>query len=626
MWLACASAVAVATATAFSAPAAAAPSFAGLTWSRLSPASRPPGLRSAAATYDPANQTIVVFGGRTAAGVLSDQTWVWDGSTWSSSQSDGSVPPARDFASMAFDGHLDQLVLFGGRSVTGALLDDTWTWNGASWNNATTSATPGGREGAALADDSAGHLVLFGGYGVTHGVLPPPTTTTTTTTTRPAKKRTTKGHTRTTTTKTTTSPKSTTTTTTANGAATTKRRTTSTTTTTTGATTTSTSATAGPGSTSTSSTATANETAFAPGTSAATSGKAVTSGASVLDDTWLLTQSSTGVDEWLQATTTVHPPPLTQAMMSAGPDGRTLLFGGSSRGPGAGQRAAIQDGTWLWNGSTWSTVRATTRPAGRINAGIDYDALPSGLGRMVLFGGIGAKTTYGDTWSWTGKAWEQLSPASPASARSGVAAAFDASDGQLVVFGGLSHAGKVFDDTQVLTTHPPKQVRTAPNPTASTTTTLGAGGPTSTGRAAARDGSTTTAEARSVGRSSTGVRRGELITLTGSGFVPMTRITITFHSAPVTVGSLQANAEGAFSVNVEVPVVARPGSHHFEATGLGPKGVRRLATPVDVLVAATGHPVSLSVKLTLVAIAVAIPVASWFLVGAFGRSRRTPSL
>jgi hypothetical protein len=141
------------------------------TWSVLSPPSGPPGLHDASEAYDADNQTVVLFGGVRSDGTLSDATWVWNGSTWSQAPTLVS-PPARQQAAMAYDPSLPnqpELILFGGLGAGGTLLNDTWAWNGASWSqvNATTSApSPPARADASMAEDANGDLVLFGGTGV----------------------------------------------------------------------------------------------------------------------------------------------------------------------------------------------------------------------------------------------------------------------------------------------------------------------------------------------------------------------------------------------------------------------------------------------------------------------------
>jgi hypothetical protein len=64
---------------------------------------------------------------------------------------------------MAYDARRQRVVLFGGRGAAG-LLSDTWEWDGTSWLPVQTTRSPGPRAGHAMAYDSArGRLLLVGG-------------------------------------------------------------------------------------------------------------------------------------------------------------------------------------------------------------------------------------------------------------------------------------------------------------------------------------------------------------------------------------------------------------------------------------------------------------------------------
>jgi hypothetical protein len=142
-----------------------------LAWSTISPPAAPPPLAYASAVYDSDNKTIVLFGGASQDGSLSNDTWVWNGSTWTDYPASATqAPPPRQLASMAFDPGLHQLILFGGQGPNGQLLGDTWAWNGASWyqqSSPTGSPSPGPRAAAAMAYAGSDHLLLFGGMGLT---------------------------------------------------------------------------------------------------------------------------------------------------------------------------------------------------------------------------------------------------------------------------------------------------------------------------------------------------------------------------------------------------------------------------------------------------------------------------
>ena len=152
------------------ATAASAPAAPTVDWTTATPSASPPPLANAAAAYDADTSTLVLFGGvDSLSHSLSDQTWIWNGSNWSEATMRAQQPPARQRASMAFDPTLHELILFGGETANGSLLDDTWAWNGASWFQPTVSSSPPPRAGAAMAYDRAGNLVLFGGTGYAAG-------------------------------------------------------------------------------------------------------------------------------------------------------------------------------------------------------------------------------------------------------------------------------------------------------------------------------------------------------------------------------------------------------------------------------------------------------------------------
>lgn len=134
----------------------------GSTWTQEFP-SRSPSPRSAfAMAYDSSRQQIVLFGGVDSTATLSD-TWVWDGSNWTQKTS-SITPAARYSASMAYDQSLGQVVLFGGAAANNAPLDDTWAWDGTSWTQLDTSVRPTARfSGGLIRDDARAQLVLFGG-------------------------------------------------------------------------------------------------------------------------------------------------------------------------------------------------------------------------------------------------------------------------------------------------------------------------------------------------------------------------------------------------------------------------------------------------------------------------------
>jgi hypothetical protein len=130
------------------------------------PSKSPSARVLAQVAYDEAHSTLVLFGGF-ANGVLLRDTWIWDGLNWVE-QRPAKSPPAWGGASMTYDGRGGKIVLFtlGPSCPTGGTcpVNETWAWNGSTWDlqNAASPVKP--RSGAVMAYDGARReVVLFGG-------------------------------------------------------------------------------------------------------------------------------------------------------------------------------------------------------------------------------------------------------------------------------------------------------------------------------------------------------------------------------------------------------------------------------------------------------------------------------
>ena len=150
-------------------------------WREVIPALSPPPRYGHAMAYDSIRHRVVLFGGLRPSEVTGyNDTWEWDGSTWTPAIVANS-PPERSGHAMAFDAVHHRTILYGGRvpgtGVTVAAnpdYPDTWAWDGASWSQLTPAHSPtpatadpnttDGRYGAAMAfDPTRGVIVLFGG-------------------------------------------------------------------------------------------------------------------------------------------------------------------------------------------------------------------------------------------------------------------------------------------------------------------------------------------------------------------------------------------------------------------------------------------------------------------------------
>jgi hypothetical protein len=128
----------------------------GSTWTQKSAQILPYGGPLA---YDAARGNVVLFIGQPG------QTWIWDGSSWNQ-QAPATSPPARVLPSLTYDPIQGVAILFGGESVasgTGVDLNDTWSWDGSTWTQLFPVTSPSPRQQQAAVFDSAGGYILMVG-------------------------------------------------------------------------------------------------------------------------------------------------------------------------------------------------------------------------------------------------------------------------------------------------------------------------------------------------------------------------------------------------------------------------------------------------------------------------------
>ena len=91
--------------------------------------------------------------------------------------------------------------------------------------------------------------------------------------------------------------------------------------------------------------------------------------------------------------------------------GTTILFGGADNTSTFGD-------TWSWNGTAWTQLSPATSPPARDLASMAYDA---SLGKIVLFGGFDGTTDLNDTWTWNRTTWASVTTPVGLTARSDAA-------------------------------------------------------------------------------------------------------------------------------------------------------------------------------------------------------------
>jgi cysteine-rich repeat protein len=121
-----------------------------------------------------------------------------------------------------------------------------------------------------------------------------------------------------------------------------------------------------------------------------------------------------------------------------------LLFGGGfSNSSGDGD---FND-TWTWNG-TWTQQAPSNIPIARRRAAAAYDPIRK---RVVMFGGFNVSgPNYGirnDTWEWDGAEWHDMAPSVSPPARDGGVLAWDAGRQRIVLMGGAQDQNGARDDT-----------------------------------------------------------------------------------------------------------------------------------------------------------------------------------
>jgi hypothetical protein len=137
----------------------------GTNWTQVADAG-PSWRTSFSVAYDEERAKLVLFGGNLVDGIFrpGGDTWGWDGQVWQQLSDIG--PSPRYGAAMAYDSARKRVVLFGGLANEGgasALKGDTWTWDGALWEQLEDMG-PSPRQGAAMAyDRDRDRMVLFGG-------------------------------------------------------------------------------------------------------------------------------------------------------------------------------------------------------------------------------------------------------------------------------------------------------------------------------------------------------------------------------------------------------------------------------------------------------------------------------
>jgi hypothetical protein len=160
------------------------------TWVRVLPYGDPPVAREGhTAAYDSTGDRMIVFGGRTDAGVQNDVTVLTQATagaspTWIRLAPAGTPPSPRTNAAAVYDRTTNRMIVYGGDdgAATPTVLGDAWVLTNANGSGGTPtwvalapgSAPPARTGSAAVYDRTNNRLILFGGHtspGVIGGAL-----------------------------------------------------------------------------------------------------------------------------------------------------------------------------------------------------------------------------------------------------------------------------------------------------------------------------------------------------------------------------------------------------------------------------------------------------------------------
>jgi hypothetical protein len=139
----------------------------GAGWTRLHPADSPGARFGAGLATDGGHRSLLLFGGSGGGSSALDDTWSFDGRTWKPLAL-ATRPPGRMDAGLVYDAALKRVLLVGGAQLGAGVsrrdLNDTWTWDGSTWSQLSGIASPAPREAAGVAYDAAsGQVLMVGG-------------------------------------------------------------------------------------------------------------------------------------------------------------------------------------------------------------------------------------------------------------------------------------------------------------------------------------------------------------------------------------------------------------------------------------------------------------------------------
>jgi Galactose oxidase, central domain len=153
---------------------------------------------------------------------------------------------------------------------------------------------------------------------------------------------------------------------------------------------------------------------------------------------------------WTNRTATQPSPRQTAAVTYDGADGYLLLFGGKPCPYVSGGTCPDLGDTWTYLHGVWTELFPSPAPSPRDRAGLVYDAAD---GYVLLFGGVSTDGhALNDTWEFSAGTWTQIFPTVAPSPRSAGTMVYDGADAYVLLFGGdtntsYPYAGRDARDT-----------------------------------------------------------------------------------------------------------------------------------------------------------------------------------
>ncbi len=141
--------------------------FDGTTWTQVKTQTSPPRLEGASLAYDVLRKRAVLFSGWNG-GTYVKETWEFDGKNWIK-MNPAVQPPPRDWAAMAYDIHTKRVILFGGHDWHRIVnkqgpYGDTWAWDGKNWTQLKPKTVPAPRQfHKMVVDPRSGIIYMLGG-------------------------------------------------------------------------------------------------------------------------------------------------------------------------------------------------------------------------------------------------------------------------------------------------------------------------------------------------------------------------------------------------------------------------------------------------------------------------------